>query len=62
MNASGSRAVTLSTAKTSKERKISLRKVNRAEVEVIHVVAEQTEVLFADAVGPTAHHVVVNIR
>ena len=56
------REVTLSTAIMSKERRFSLRKVNRVKIEVIHVVAMEIEGLFADAVGPTGYHVVADIR
>ena len=55
------REVTLITvARMSKERRLSLKKVNLVEVVVIHVVA--VEVLFADVAGPTVHHVMADIR
>ena len=56
------REVTLIMATMSKERKFSLRKVNRVEIEVIHVVTVELEVLFADVVRPTAYHGVADIR
>ena len=56
------RELTLITATMSKERRSRLRKVNRVEVQVTHVVAVEREVLFADAVRPTAYHGVADIR
>ena len=52
----------MSTAIMSKERRLSLRKVNRLEVMAIHMVAVEIESIFADAVGPTVHYVVADIR
>ena len=58
----GEREVTLITATMSKERRLSLKKANRVEVAVIHVVAVEIEGLSADMTGPTVHHVVADIR
>ena len=49
------REVTLITVAMGKERRLILRKVSRVEVEVIHVVAVEIEVLFAYAVRPTTY-------
>ena len=54
------REIALTTAaRMSKDRRLSLKKMNQVEVMVIHVVA--VEVLFVDVAEPTVHHVVANI-
>ena len=55
------REVTLITAvRMSKERRLSLKKVNPVEVMVIHVVA--VEIIFVVVGRPMVHHVVADIK
>ena len=50
------REETLITAEKRKERRLSLRKVNRVEVVIIHVVAVENVILFQNAVRQTVRH------